>query len=101
MTNEIEKDLFDKDGTHALVSFLVNEDQLELKIAPWSDLSKIKIFIFNNIKLKSVQPSNTDELPFDIIGIDSTKLDSCLMQFCIHCSECEYVFTGKWPVRVM
>ena len=100
MTSDVEKYLFGSFGTHALVSFLLDKGQLKLTIAPWTDLSKTKVFLFENGKIMSTEALSEGNLPFDIIGIDHSKVASDIWRFCIHCSEREYVFEGKWPVRL-
>ncbi len=100
MTTELENYLFNSDGTHALISVVFKKNQLELKIAPWTNLSKVKTFLFENVKTESAVEPSTDELPFDIIGVDSTKLSPSLWKICIHCSENEYLFQSQWPIRI-
>lgn len=97
MATEIEQHLFGNNGTHCLISFRLRKDQLGLKIAPWAVSTNVKVFLFEKIEVESIETLEEEKPPFDIIGMNCSKIDADKWIFCIHCSEREYVFKGKWP----
>ena len=100
MTTEIEKYIFGSYSTCALKRLVFKKNKLEINISSWIDLSTEKIFKFENVENFSEELFEDEELPFDIIGIDGSQIESGLWEFCIHCGEKEYSFRGSWPKKI-
>ena len=99
----IEEVLFGGYGNHGLFFYFKDEDSLTIEIAPFSDLSKKKRFVFNNIsdyKQEIIEESESKNIPLGIISIGSTNVEnSDEHKVCIHCAEIEINFISKWPLR--
>jgi hypothetical protein len=59
----------------------------------------VKTFFFDDIRVISIEIDNPADTAFDIIGVDATKINPELWQFCIHCSESDYLLESKWPIK--
>jgi len=102
MATDIESYLFTNGGTYALIALALEHTYLVLKIAPWSDLSKRKNVLFDQLSLFSVisDHSISEGMPFDIIGIDCKNFSYLEWEFYIHCSEIDISFRAKWPIYI-
>ena len=101
MSTAIENFLYGQGGTHGVVEVSLSANRLILTVAPWVDLSSVKVAEFLESKITSVEVYAVDadelNLPWDIIGFDSDPIPGYRWRFVLHCGGIEYVFESRWP----
>jgi hypothetical protein len=101
MFTPIEEFLCKQGGAYGLVEIAQSANRLVLTVAPWADLASVKVAVFADMKILSVEvySDNLDDLnlPSDIIGFDSHPMPKSRWKFVLHCSGIEYVFESRWP----
>ena len=101
MATAIETSLYGSDGTHGVVEISLSADELIVSVAPWKNLSVVKVADFTELKITSIEvyADNPDDLnlPWDIIGFDCYPLSEPRWKFVLHCAGIEFVFESRWP----
>ena len=103
MPTEIESVIYEgKKEPHWIYSATLGEDEIQLLIGPGDKSGTKSTLIFKRSRIQSIDATQGDsgELPWDIIGANSTALNSGMHEFVIHTDEVELSFTSEWPVRL-
>ena len=100
--SQIENLLFRQYGTHGLKSVAIRGEVIELVVAPWEHLHDELTAIFHKARVIRFQieeaPPSDVQPPWDIIAVDSKKMEEGLMEYVVHCENLELVFVAESPV---
>lgn len=104
MASLIEQQLYGSSGAHALLSLTLAERQVVVMLAPKADLAAVTVAEFNSATLRHLwaahdTPHAEFELPWEIIGFDSTDLGGGRWEFLINCINVEFCWRSAWPVQ--
>jgi hypothetical protein len=105
MATKIERVLFRSLGTHSVKSLCVDQHELKLVVAPWSDLENELEAVFRGWRLHSIFVDWVEEsdapdglkLPWDIIAVDCKEIADSKWNYLLKCEYVEYCFDGQWP----
>ena len=97
----IEQALYGDRGTHGVIELNLAPRCIRLRVAPWTDETAWVLALFHNVKLASLEEyaeGQDFDLPWDIIGFDSHKLEGDRWRFVLCCQHVELCFESAWPV---
>lgn len=98
---EIENFLFTGNIVHCVVRFSQDHQSIRLRISPYYLMRPMTEAVFEQARITSIETYSDDgdslNMPWDIIGLDSYKLEQDRWQFVLHCDGIEYCFESRWP----
>lgn len=98
----IENALYGTRRVHGVVEFELTPKTICLRVAPWEEPASWAQAVFCNAAIISLDQYADEtgelDLPWDIIGFDSSVQSTGRWKFVLHCAAIEWCFESDWPV---